>query len=83
MANRNLGPMFHGSDANLNEGDHIEPRDNQGLAWASTNRDVAASYGRHVYEVHPAEDQQRVKAAAAKFGIYASRTGFKVKGRHS
>lgn len=82
MANRNLGPMFHGTDAHLNEGDLVEPRV-QGLAWASTNRDVAAEYGKHIYEVHPAEDQERVKAAAAKFGIYASRTGFKVKGRHS
>lgn len=74
--------LFHGTSAVLKPGDTIEPRDNQGLAWATTNVDVAANYGKNIYKVAPAEDMQRVKAAAKEFGIHASRTGFRVLGEH-
>lgn len=71
--------LFHGTDADLNPGDTVEPR-TDGLAWASTNREVAASYGSKVYHVEPSEDIKRQPGAAKEFGIHNSRIGFKVKG---
>lgn len=71
--------LFHGTDADLNPGDLVEPR-HDGLAWASTNREVAAGYGSKVYSVEPAEDIHRHPGAMKKYGIHHSRIGFKVKG---
>lgn len=55
---------FHGSDAELNEGDLVEPRvtertrmlgdvDQTALAHVVSHPLVASTYGRHVYEVVP------------------------------
>jgi hypothetical protein len=81
-ANRNLGPMFHGSNHEFNPGDTVEPRDmmtpTAGIAWASTNKDVASSYGKHLYEVEPADDVKRQAGTGKEFGIYNSSKGFKV-----
>jgi hypothetical protein len=76
---RNNADFYHGTEADLNPGDLVEPR-TEGIAWASTNRDVAASYGSKVYHVEPAEDTKRQPGAAKEFGIHNSRIGFKVKG---
>jgi hypothetical protein len=71
--------LFHGTDADLNPGDLVEPRTDD-LTWASTNREVAATYGSKIYSVEPAEDTHRHPGALKKYGIYHSRIGFKVKG---
>lgn len=71
--------LFHGTNADLNPGDLVEPR-TDGVAWASTNREVAAGYGSKLYHVEPAEDTTRHPGAAKEFGIHHSRIGFKVKG---
>ena len=76
---RNNKDFYHGTEANFNPGDLVEPR-TDGIAWASTNREVAASYGSKVYHVEPAEDTKRQPGAAKEFGIHNSRIGFKVKG---
>jgi hypothetical protein len=72
--------LFHGTEADLNPGDLVEPRTDN-IAWASTNRDVASSYGSKVYEVEPSEDIQRHRGAAKEFGIYHSNIGYRVKGK--
>jgi hypothetical protein len=77
---RNLGDFYHGSAHHFKPGDMVEPRSYPGIAWASTNRDVAASYGPRVYKVEPPEDVKRQPGAGKEFGIYNSRTGFKVIG---
>lgn len=79
--------LFHGSDHEFNPGDVIEPRDmmtpNYGIAWASTNKDVASGYGKHLYQVEPSEDIKRQAGTGKEFGIYNSETGFKVIGKVS
>ena len=80
MAIKPSPQFYHGSDHEFNDGDTVEPRDN--FAWASTNRGVASEYGKNLYVVEPIDDVKRVKAAAKEFGIYASRTGFRVVKRH-
>jgi hypothetical protein len=77
---RNLGDFYHGSAHHFKPGDTVEPRSDWGFAWASTNRDVAASYGPRVYRVAPPEDVKRQPGAGKEFGIYNSRTGFTVLG---
>ena len=72
--------LFHGSSHEFSEGDLVEPR-TDGLAWASTNREVAQSYGEHLYEVEPSEDIKRQPGAAKEFGIHNSRIGYRVKGK--
>lgn len=76
---RNAKDFYHGTEADFNPGDLVEPR-TDGVAWASTNREVAASYGSKVYHVEPAEDTTRHSGAAKEFGIHHSRIGFRVKG---
>ena len=75
---RNNKDFFHGSDHEFQPGDMITPQGREPFAWASTNKDVASSYGKNLYHVEPSADSERVKAAAAKFGIHASPTGYKV-----
>ena len=71
--------LFHGSEHDFQPGDLVEPR-TDGIAWASTNREVAGSYGSKVYRVEPSEDIKRQPGAAKEFGIHNSRTGFRVTG---
>jgi hypothetical protein len=84
---RNNADFFHGSDHPFKPGDVIEPnhdpknKGQPGIVWASTNRDVAASYGSKVYRVAPVgDDVKRQPGAGKEFGIHNSRTGFKVLG---
>lgn len=72
---------YHGSDYDFSEGDTVRPGKGDNAAWASTNRDVAASYGATVYKVEPIEDVTRHPGAAKEFGIHYSRTGFRVIGK--
>lgn len=72
--------FFHGTSHNFNIGDVVEPRSYAGVAYASTNRDVAAEYGPNIYKVEPIEDVQRQAGAAKEFGIYHARKGFRVIG---
>ena len=77
---RNNKDFYHGSDHVFKEGDSVYPG-NDGVAWASTNRDVAAGYGKTVYRVEPVGDVTRHTGAAKEFGIHYSRTGYIVKGQ--
>lgn len=69
--------LFHGTDYPFLPGEHVNPG-KDGIAWASTNREVAQSYGRHLFEVEPAADIQRHPGAAKEFGIHHSNIGYKV-----
>jgi hypothetical protein len=84
MANRNAhfkdSVLFHGSDHAFSVGDIVEPRSYANVAYASTNRDVAAGYGKHVYKVEPMGEVTRQAGAAKEFGIYHSKDGFRVTG---
>jgi hypothetical protein len=83
MANRKAhftqSAMYHGSDHAFQVGDTVRPG-TDGVAWASTNRDVAAGYGSRVYNVEPISDVTRHSGAAKEFGIHYSSTGYKVTG---
>ena len=85
MANRKAhfqqSAMFHGSDHAFNVGDIVEPRSYAGVAYASTNREVASSYGANLYTVEPIGEVSRQAGAAKEFGIYHSREGFRVTGK--
>ena len=85
MANRNAhfkqSALFHGSDHPFQVGDLVEPRSYANVAYASTNRDVAAGYGKHVYTVEPIGEVQKQAGAAKEFGIYHSKDGFRVLGK--
>lgn len=72
--------LYHGSAHPFKIGDIVEPRSYAGVAYASTNRDVAAGYGPNVYTVEPVGEVQRQAGAAKEFGIYHSRDGFRVIG---
>ena len=56
--------FFHGTGAELNPGDVIEPRHQEdrgeSVAFAATHPDLAASYGRggHLYEVEPMDPDE-------------------------
>lgn len=85
MANRNKhfreSVLYHGSDYMFKPGETVLPG-KDGVAWASTNRSVAAGYGANVYRVQPnADDVVRHPGAAKEFGIYYSKTGYNVQGR--
>lgn len=74
------GALLHGSDHMFKEGDTVMPgKDN--LAWASTNKEVAQSYGKNLYRVTPIDDATRHPGAAAEFGIFHSDKGYKVLGK--
>lgn len=69
--------FYHGTDHNFYPGEQVVPgKDN--LAWAATNRDVAAQYGKNVYRVEPIADVTRHRGAAKEFGIHYSSTGYNV-----
>lgn len=76
---RNGKVFYHGSDYDFFIGDTVKPG-KDGAAWASTNKDVAASYGSRVYKVEPIDDVTRHPGAAKEFGIHYSRTGYQVTG---
>lgn len=77
---RSNSEFFHGTRHNFNIGDTVEPRSFAGVAYASTNREVAAGYGANVYKVEPIGDVERQAGAAKEFGIYHAKGGFKVIG---
>lgn len=78
---RNNADFYHGSNHDFQPGDHVEPRSYADVAYASTNRDVAAGYGSKVYKVEPIGEVKRQAGAAKEFGIYHSREGFRVLGK--
>jgi hypothetical protein len=75
---RSNAEFFHGTDHNFNIGDTVEPRSYAGVAYASTNREVAASYGKNVFKVEPIGEVKRQAGAAKEFGIHHAKEGFKV-----
>lgn len=77
----NKKQFYHGTDHPFNVGDTVNTG-KDGFAWASTNVDVAREYGPMVFTVSPTEDIAKVPGASKESGIYASRTGFTVTGRH-
>jgi hypothetical protein len=77
--------FFHGSGAELNPGDVIEPRHQEdrgeSVAFAATHPDLAASYGRegHLYKVEPVDpDEVQVYKSSHQA---LSRKGFRVMSR--
>ena len=78
---RNNADFYHGSNHHFQVGDTVEPRSYAGVAYASTNRDVASSYGSHLYRVAPIGDVKRQAGAAKEFGIYHAEKGFTVLGK--
>ena len=75
--------FFHGTSAELNPGDVIEPKHQEdrgeSVAFAATHRDLAASYGSGLYEVEPVDpDEVQVYKSSHQA---LSRKGFRVKGR--
>ena len=78
---RNNNDFFHGTSHNFNIGDTVEPRSFAGVAYASTNLKVAASYGPLVYRVEPMDKPTHQAGSGKEFGIYHSTTGFKVTSR--
>jgi hypothetical protein len=76
----NNADFFHGTSHNFNIGDTVEPRSYAGVAYAATNRDVAAGYGPNVYKVEPIGEVQRQAGAAKEFGIHYAKEGFRVIG---
>lgn len=75
---RSKAEFFHGTDHDFSVGDTVEPRSYAGVAYASTNREVAAGYGKNVYKVEPLGEVKRQAGAAKEFGIHHSTSGFKV-----
>lgn len=75
--------LFHGTNAEKIKGETINPTKQRGDEWdgdgpeaafASTHLDDAASYGQHVYEVHPQEYMEH-----HGYGVVSSDSGFDVK----
>ena len=75
--------LFHGTNAKKIKGETINPTKQRGDEWggdgpyaafASTHLDDAASYGQHVYEVHPQEYMEH-----HGYGVVSSDSGFDVK----
>lgn len=69
--------LFHGSSHAFEPKDIVNPG-KDGVAWASTNPDVAQEYGEHLHEVEPLDDITRHSGAAKEFGIYYSKAGYRV-----
>lgn len=75
--------LFHGTNAKQIRGGYIKPTKQRGDEWdgdgphaafASSRLEDAASYGQHVYEVHPQSYMEH-----HGYGVYASESGFDVK----
>lgn len=79
---RSNAEFFHGTSHNFNIGDVVEPRSYAGVAYASTNRDVASEYGPNIYKVEPIGEVQRQAGAAKEFGIHHAKEGFRVIGKY-
>lgn len=81
-----LGPMFHGSNADIPVGGVIEPRggyvdgkysaepENR-MAFATDDYREAGDFGEHIYQVEPMEGDNIEESMP---GRYISRKGFKV-----
>lgn len=76
--------LYHGTSARI-KGRVIKPSKQRGDEWgeegphaafASDRIDVAATYGKHVYEVHPTGYEDDYGS-----NVYASEGGFKIKRR--
>ena len=74
--------LFHGTNRKI-KGDVINPTKQRGYEWdgngphaafASTHLEDAASYGEHVYEVHPVDYMEH-----HGYGVVSNEGGFKVK----
>lgn len=78
---RNNSDFYHGSNYPFQPGEVVEPRGKFPVAYASTQKNVAAGYGDKVYRVEPLGDVERQPGAAKEFGIHYSRTGFRVLGQ--
>lgn len=74
---RSNSEFYHGTKHVFHPGETVNPG-KDGVAWASTNRDVAAGYGPNVYRVEPIADVTRHRGAAKEFGIHYSSAGYKV-----
>ena len=75
--------LFHGTNAKQIRGGYVKPTKQRGDEWngdgpyaafASTRLEDAASYGQHVYEVHPQEYMEH-----RGYGVVSSDSGFDVK----
>ena len=58
-AQDNLGRQFtlyHGTHANVEEGDYIHPVSEESPLFSSTDKETAGNYGTHLYEVKPTEE---------------------------
>ena len=75
--------LFHGTNAKKIKGETINPTKQRGDEWdgdgphaafASSKLEDAASYGEHVYEVHPQSHMENYGS-----GVFASDIGFGIK----
>lgn len=48
--------LFHGTDADVEEGDYIHPVSDESPLFSSTHKETAGSYGKHLYEVKPTNE---------------------------
>jgi hypothetical protein len=80
---KNQFRLFHGTNAKAIKGGEINPTSQHGSEWegdgphaafASDRPDVAAEYGKHVYEVHPTGRDEHVGS-----NTYMSEDGYAVK----
>jgi hypothetical protein len=81
--NENQFRLFHGTNRKTIKGGVINPTKQRGDEWegdgphaafASTRLEDAASYGQHVYEVHPQSYMEH-----HGYGVVSSDSGFDVK----
>lgn len=81
--NENQFRLFHGTNAKQIREGYIKPTKQRGDEWdgdgphaafASTRLEDAASYGNHVYEVHPQSHMEH-----HGYGVVSSDSGFDVK----
>ena len=45
--------LFHGTEADVKEGDLLHPLSDESPIYSSTHQDEASSYGSHLYKVKP------------------------------
>ena len=45
--------LFHGTDANVEEGDWIHPVSDESPLFSTTSHKEAGNYGKHLYQVRP------------------------------
>jgi hypothetical protein len=74
--------LFHGSAHPFEIGDVVKPG-KDGVAWSSTNPEVASGYGPTVYKVSALGDLTKHPGASKESGIHYSSAGYQVTGVHS